>query len=332
MRRREFIMALNGAVVAWPSCIRAEPASKVSRIGFMVTGSLQSPEQRTIIDSFRQGLRERGYVEGQNIVIEYRAADGKIERFPELAKDLVDLRPDVIVASNTPAARAAKQATTTIPIVVPVMGDPVEDGLVASLARPAGNITGMTFLGPELATKRLELLKQALPAISRVVGLWHSGAYGEATMKQMLQTIEAAAGTLSVQLQLVEVRGPSEFDDAFGAMSRERTDALIVLPSPMLFSERRRIVDLAIRHRLPSIAMAREFVELGGLMAYGANLPDLFRRAGVYVDRILNGSKPADLPVQQPTKFELVINLKTAKELGLTLAPAVLAIADEVIE
>jgi putative tryptophan/tyrosine transport system substrate-binding protein len=332
MIRREFILALGGAIIAWPSCIRAQSASKVARIGFMVMGSLRSPEQRVTIDSFRQGLRERGYVEGQNIVIEYRAADGKIERFPELAKELVDLRPDVIVASNTPAARAAKQATTTIPIVVPVMGDPVEDGLVASLARPAGNITGMTFLGPELASKRLELLKLALPAISRVAGLWHPDAYGEATMKQMLQTIEAAARALSVQLQLVEVRGPPQLDDAFGAMSRERADALIVLPSPMLFSERRRIVDLATTHRLPSIAMAGEFVELGGLMAYGASLRDLFRRAGVYVDRILTGSKPADLPVQQPTKFELVINLKTAKELGLTLAPAVLATADEVIE
>jgi ABC-type uncharacterized transport system substrate-binding protein len=212
------------------------------------------------------------------------------------------------------------------------MGDPVGDGLVTSLARPAGNITGMTFLGPELATKRLELLKQALPTMSRVAALWHPGAYGESTMKQMLRAMEAGAGTLSLQLQLVEVQGAGEFDRAFGTMTRERADGLIVLPSPMLFSERRHIVELATRHRLPSIAMAREFAELGGLMAYGANLPDLFRRTGVYVDMILQGTKPADLPVQQPTKFELVINLKTAKVLGLNVPDKLLALADEVIE
>ena len=283
-------------------------------------------------DSFLQGLRKRGYVEGQNIVIEYRYADGKIERFAELAKELVRLNLDLIVASNTPAAHAAKQATTTIPIVVPVMGDPIGDGLVASLAQPGGNITGMTFLGPELATKRLELLKQALPTISRVAALWHPGAYGEYTMKQMLRTIEAGAGALSVRLQLVEVQGAGEFDRAFWAMTRELADALVVLPSPMLFSERRRIVDLATRHRLPSIAMAREFVEFGGLMADGASLRDLFRRAGVYVDKILQGTRPADLPVEQPTKFELAINLKTAKALGIEMPDKLLVAADEVIE
>jgi putative ABC transport system substrate-binding protein len=331
-RRREFITLLGGAAAAWPFCLRAEPASKVPRIGFMVTGSLRSPEQLAMIDAFRQGLRERGYVEGQNIVIEYRAADGKIERFTELAAELVDLHPDLIVASNTPAARAARQATATIPIVVAVMGDPIGDGLVASLARPAGNVTGMTFLGPELASKRLELLEQALPAMSRVAALWHPGAYGESTMKEMLRAMEAAAGTLSVRLQLVDVRGADEFERAFGTMARERADALIVLPSPMLFSERRRIVDLAAQHRLPSIAMAREFVELGGLMSYGASLRDLFRRAGGYVDKILKGARPADLPVQQPTEFELVVNLKTAKALGLEIPPTLLARADEVIE
>jgi putative ABC transport system substrate-binding protein len=332
MKRREFITLLGGAVATWPSCARAERASKVARIGLLATGALDSAEQQATLDAFRQGLRERGYVEGQNIVIEYRAADGKIERFPKLAMELVRLNLDLIVASNTPAARAAREATTTLPIVVPVMGDPVGDGLVASLAQPGGNITGMTFLGPELATKRLELLKQALPAISRVAALWHPGAYGESTMREMMRRMEAAAGTLLVQLQLVEVRGAAEFDRAFLAMARERADALIVLPSPMLFSERRHIVDLATRHRLPSIAMAREFAELGGLMAYGANLPDLFRRTGVYVDMILQGTKPADLPVQQPTKFELVINLKTAKALGLTVPLIMQMTADEVIE
>jgi putative ABC transport system substrate-binding protein len=332
MRRREFITLLGGAAAAWPVAARAQQAAKVARIGCIVTGSLESPEQRATVDAFRQGLRERGYVEGQNIIIEYRAADGRIERFPELATELVRLNLDLIVASNTPAALAAKQATTAIPIVVPVMGDPVGDGLASSLARPGGNVTGMTFLGPELATKRLELLKQAFPTMSRVAALWHPGAYGDSTMKEMMGKLAAAAGTLQVQLQLVEVRGAAEFDRAFLAMGRERADALIVLPSPMLFSERRHIVDLATKHRLPSIAMAREFAELGGLMAYGANLPDLFRRAATYVDKILQGAKPADLPVEQPIKFEFVINLKTAKALGLAVPLIMQMTADEVIE
>jgi len=330
MKRREFI-ALLGGMSVWPSCLCAERAPKVARIGLLATGALDSADQQVTLDAFRQGLRERGYVEGQNVVIEYRTADGKIERFPQLAKELVPLDLDLIVASNTPAALAAKAATTTIPIVVPVMGDPIADGLVASLARPGGNITGLTFLGPELATKRLELLKQALPNISRVAALWHPGAYGESTMSEMMRKMEAAAGALLVQLQLVAVRGAAEFERAFGTIARERADALIVLPSPMLFSERSHIIDLATRHRLPSIAMAREFVALGGLMAYGANIPDLFRRAGVYVDVILQGTKPADLPVQQPTKFELAINLRTAKALDLDVSPTLLALADEVI-
>ncbi|MFL4999132.1 MAG: ABC transporter substrate-binding protein [Xanthobacteraceae bacterium] len=332
MRRRTFITLLGGAVATWPSCVYAERTTKLARIGFLATGALNSAEQQVILSSFQQGLRERGYVEGVNIVVEYRGANGKIERFPELATELVRLSLDLIVASNTPAARAAKEATTTVPIVVPVMGDPVGDGLVASLARPGGNITGMTFLGPELATKRLELLKQALPTISRVAALWHPHAYGESTMREMMRKVETAAGALMVQLQLVEVRGAAELDRAFLAMARERADALIVLPSPMLFSERRHIVDLATGHRLPSIAMAREFADLGGLLAYGASIPDLFRRAVLYVDLILQGMKPADLPVQQPTKFELVINLKTANALGVNMPPSLLATADEVIE
>jgi putative ABC transport system substrate-binding protein len=283
-------------------------------------------------DAFRLGLRERGYVEGQNIVIEYRSADGRIERFPQLANELVSLSLDLIVAPNTPAARAAQRVTTTIPIVVPVMGDPVADGLVASLARPGGNITGLTFLGPELASKRLGLLKQALPNASRVGALWHPGAYGERTTREMLQATEAAARTLAVELQLVEVRGVDEFDRAFSAMTGNHADALLVLPSPMFFSEGKQIVDLAMKHRLPSISMARELAEVGGLMAYGASLTDLQRRAATYVDKILKGAKPADLPVEQPTKFEFVINLKTAKALGLTIAESFQLLADEVIE
>jgi ABC-type uncharacterized transport system substrate-binding protein len=324
------VVAILGlATIVAPAAAHGQQA-KVPRIGFL--GAVTPEDFPQLENAFREGLREAGYVEGQNLVIEYRAADGMIERFPQLATELVRLNLDLIVASNTPAARAAKEATTTVPIVVPVMGDPLGDGLVASLARPGGNITGMTFLGPELATKRLELLKQAVPAISRVAALWHPGAYGESTMREMMGKMEAAASALLVQLQLVEVRGAAEFDRAFLAMARERADALIVLPSPMLFSERGHIVDLATRHRLPSIAMAREFADLGGLMAYGASIRDLWRRAAGYVDIILQGTKPADVPVQQPTKFELVINLKTAKALGLEIPPTLLVAADEVIE
>jgi len=306
--------------------------TKMARIGYLVTGLLESPETQVMLDAFRQGLRERGYAEGQNIVIEYRSAGGKLERFPALASELAGLKVDLIVAANTPAARAAQQATTVIPIVTPAMGDPLGDGLVASLARPGGNITGLTFLGPELVVKRLELLKQALPRVSRVAALWHPGAFAERTTKTMLQETEAAARTLGVQLQLVEVRGPDELDRAFSMMTRERAEAVFVFPSTVLFNERRRIVDLAARHRLPAMYQAREFVELGGLIAYGPSIPDLFRRSATHVDKILRGAKPADLPVERPTTFELAVNLKTAKALGLTIPPSVLLQADRVLE
>jgi ABC-type uncharacterized transport system substrate-binding protein len=332
MKRREFITLVGAVAAAWPLAARAQQAAKVPRIGYLVTGSLETPDGRVFVDAFRQGLRERGYVEGQTIVIEYRSADGKFERLPQLANELASLKPDLIIAPNTPAARAVQRATSSIPIVVPIMGDPVEDGLVASLARPGGNITGLTFLGPELVTKRLGLLKQALPNASRVAALWHPGAYGERTIRDMLQATDAAARTLAIELQLVEVRGADEFDRAFGAMVGNRTDALIVFPSPMLFLERKRIVDLATKHRLPSIAQAREFAELGGLMAYGASIADLMRRSATYVDKILKGASPAELPVEQPTKFEFVINFKTAKALGLTISESFQLLADEVIE
>jgi ABC-type uncharacterized transport system substrate-binding protein len=326
MKRREFIVLVGGAA-ALPFATSAQQA-KVPRIGYLVTGSLQSP----IVDAFRQGLQERGYVEGQNIVIEFRAAEGQMERFPALASELVRLKVDVIVAPNTPAARAVQQATTTIPVVVPVMGDPVRDGLVASLARPGGNITGLTFLGPELVPKRLVLLKQAVPTVFKVVALWHPGAYGERTMSDMMKQAEAAVRTLNVDLRLVAVQGPGELERAFSTIGEERADALIVFPSPMLFNERRRIVDLAAKRRLPSMAMGREFVELGGLMSYGASITDLNRRGAAYIDKILKGAKPAELPVEQPTKFELLVNLKTARELGLTIPREFLLLADEVIE
>jgi putative ABC transport system substrate-binding protein len=326
------LVTITLSLLTAPLAAQAQQPANVARIGYLVTGVLASPETRVLLDAFRQGLRERGYVEGQNIVIEYRAADGTLERFPALAAELVRLKPEVIVAQGTPAALAAKDATTTIPIVTPVMGDPVGDGLVASLARPGGNITGLTFLGPELVPKRLELLKEALPGVSRVAVLWHPGAYAERTMRAMLQETEAAARTLGVHLHLVEVRGPDEFDRAFAAMASARADALLVLPSAMLFNERRRLVDLAARRRLPAMYQLGEFVELGGLMAYGASITDLVRRSATHVDKILKGAKPADLPVEQPTKFELVLNLKTAQALGITIPSSLLFQADRVIQ
>jgi putative ABC transport system substrate-binding protein len=331
MDRRKFIARGLGLLAA-PLAAVAEQAQKIARIGYLTIGSLESPEMRSSVDAFRQGLREHGYVEGQNVLIDYREAAGKIEKLPGLANELVRLKVDVIVAAATPAARAAQQATTTIPIVAVAMGDPVRDGLVTSLARPGGNITGSTFLGPELVPKRMELLKEALPRASRVAVLWHPGAFGERTMKDMLNHTEAAARTLGVQLQFVEVQSPDEFDRAFSKMTNPRADALFVFPSPMLFGERRRIVALSEKHRLPSMFAAREFVELGGLIGYGASITNLNRRAATSVASILKGAKPADLPVEQPTNFDLVINLKTAKALGLTIAQPLLQRADEVIQ
>ena len=257
---------------------------------------------------------------GENILIHDRiAADGKIDRLPALAAELVQLKVDVIFAVATPAARAAQQATTSIPIVAPNMGDPVGDKLVGSLARPGGNITGSTFLGPELVPKRLELLKEALPAASQVAVLWHPAAFGERTMRNLLAEVDVAARLQRLEVQLMETREPVDIERVFAAISQ--ADALLVLPSVMLFGERGRISVLAAKKRLPTISVGREFVELGGLISYGASLADLSRRGATYVDKILKGAKPADLPVEQPTKFELVINLKTAKALGLTLPP-----------
>jgi ABC-type uncharacterized transport system substrate-binding protein len=256
------------------------------------------------------------------VLVEFRAA----------ASELVDLNPDVIVAPNSRTGLAVQQATATIPIVIPVMGDPVTDGLVASLARPGGNITGLTFLGPQLVPKRLALLKEALPTASKVAGLWHPGANGDRTMRDMMNGAEGAAQTLSLQLRLIGVRGPDELDQAFSAIADERADALMVFPSPLLFIERKRIVDVTAKLRLPLVSISKEFVQLGGLMSYGADITDSFRLSASYVDKILKGAKPADLPIEQPTKFELFINLKTAKALGLDVPPTLLARADEVIE
>ncbi|MFL6799880.1 MAG: ABC transporter substrate-binding protein, partial [Xanthobacteraceae bacterium] len=272
-------------------------------------------------------------VEGRNVVIEYRDAEGKVERQPALVAELVALRVDVIVvAGSTLTARTAKQATSTLPIVFIAVGDPVGSGLVTSLARPGGNVTGFSAVGPDLVGKCLDLLKQAVPGIDRVAVLWVPGALGERTDKDMLKGAEAAGRALGMQLQFVDARGLENFDRAFSEMTSARAGGLTVLPSARLLREHRHLVDLAAKNRLPGVYTSREFVDAGGLMAYGANLADLYRRGATYVDKVLKGAKPADLPVEQPTKFELVINLKTAKALGLEVPPLLLAQANEVIE
>ena len=329
MDRRTFIGAFAGGLAIARSAAEAQQAAKVPRIGYLSSNLAGSPH---MTEGFRQGLRDLGYVEGRNVVIEFRDAEGKLERLPALAAELVALKVDVIVVGGTVAALAAKQATKTVPIVFVSAVDPVTDGLVTSLARPGGNVTGLSALAPELVGKRLEQLKQAVPGVSQVAVLWQPGALGERTEKDMRKEAEVAARALGVRLQFVEVRGPDDFDRAFSDMTRARAGALTVLGSTMLINERRRLVDLAAKNRLPAVYGLREYVDAGGLMCYGPNNADMFRRAATYVDKILKGAKPGDLPVEQPTKFELVINLKTAKALGLTIPQSVLARADEVIQ
>ena len=301
----------------------------MARIGWLGTRAAGGPH---LLDAFRQGLRELGYTETRNVEIEYRYSGGKSEQLPALAAELVALKVDVIVAANTPAALAAKRATRTIPIVCPAFPDPVATGLVTSFARPGGNVTGLSFFGPELVGKRMELLKQAMPGISRVAVLLVPTDVAEGQGDATLKAAEVAARTLGMRLQLVKVRGPGDIDRAFSDMTKERADGLTLLGGRMLFEERGRVVRLAAKKRLPAVYGLKEYVDVGGLMAYGPNVQELFRRAATYVDKILRGAKPADLPVEQPTKFELVINLKTAKALGLTIPPSLLARADQVIE
>ena len=329
MNRRDTALALL-ALGAASLAAEAQQAAQVVRIGYLSPSLASSPRLR---DAFLQGLRDLGYVEGRNFLIDYRDAQGKPERLPALAAELVALKVDVIlVGGGTRVTLAAMQATKTIPIVFAAVGDPVESGLVTNLARPGGNVTGLSSLGPELVGKRLELLKRAIPGVDRVAVLWLPGALGERTDKDMLMSADIAARALAVRLQLVEARGPDEFDRAFSDMSSARAGALIVLPSNRFLREHPRLVDLAAKNRLPAVYTSREFVDAGGLMSYGANSADLHRRAATYVDKILKGARPGNLPVEQPTKFELVINLKTAKTLGLTIPQSVLAHADEVIQ
>ena len=321
------VLALSLTVA--PLVAEAQQAAKNTQIGYLAPNLAAS---RHLPEAFRQGLRDLGYVEGRNVVIEYRDAEGKFERLPALAAELVALKVDVIVAGGTPAALAAKQATGTLPIVFAGPGDPVTSGLVTSLARPGGNVTGLSSFAPELVGKCLEQLKRAVPGVGRVAALWQPGGLGERADKDVLKEAEAAARALGVRLQFVGARGAADLDRAFSEMTKARASALTVLPGSMFVNERRRLVDLAAKNRLPAVYPWREGVADGGLMSYGPDLADLFRRAATYVDKILKGAKSADLPVEQPTKFELVINLKTAKALSLKIPQSLLLRADQIIE
>jgi ABC-type uncharacterized transport system substrate-binding protein len=324
MTSRRALLAGAITVLAAPLAAQAQPAGKVPRIGALVVATPGYPP----IEGFRQGLRELGYVEGGNIVVEYRYAEGKADRYGALAAEMVRLKPDVIVVWGTEFTQAVRRATPTIPIVFALTDRPVEMGLVANLARPGGNVTGLTSLSFELSAKRLELLKEALPKLTRVAVLYGPDPRAGPTLKEMA----VAARFLGIRLQPLEARGPEDFDRAFAEMTREGAGAFVLLPTSLSPTHGARLGDLALRRRLPAIAQGREFVAAGALMAYAANTSDMARRAATDVDKTLKGAKPADLPVEQPTKFELVINLKTAKALGLTIPPSVLARADEVIE
>ena len=322
MDRRRFLLTSLAATLAAPIGAGAQQAGKVARIGFLVTSSAGSNPHR--LEVFRKGLREHGYVEGKNIVFDYRYAEGNLNRLPDLAAELVALKVDVIVTAGEPGIRAAKRATTIIPIVFPATLDPVAAGLVESLARPGQNVTGLSIVGPELDGKRLELLKEAVPKTSRVAVLF-GPAYPP-------KEREIAAQALGIQIISLRVREVGDFEPAFATARKKNVDALLTSPSPLLNNVRERIVEFAAKNRLPAMYGGPEFVEAGGLMSYAPSYTDLFHRAATFVSKILKGAKPADLPVEQPTKFELVINLKTAKALGLTIPPSLLARADQVIE
>jgi putative ABC transport system substrate-binding protein len=326
MKRRNFITLFGSALgnsIVWPLGARAQQHGKKYLIGFI------AHEYETMYDPFFQGLRELGYIEGQNVTIERRYAQGRPERFKEFAVEMVRLNADLIVTITTPAVLAIKSVTTTIPIVIPNAIDAVGAGLVASLDHPGGNVTGGTLLQAELSVKRLELLKEVVPELSRVALLWN--AANPAYLRAWTQS-QGAAQTLGVALQRYEVRTPTDFQSIFAAMAQQRPDALVVLEDALTIEHRKEIVDFALQNNLPSSFFAKEAVEAGGLMSYGASWPDAFRRGATTVDKILKGAKPSDLPVEQPTKFELAINRKTAKALGLKVPLALLATADEVIE
>jgi putative ABC transport system substrate-binding protein len=324
MKRREFVTLLGGAA-AWPLAARAQQVGKRYTIGTLTAGDDNHRMNAVLIDA----LEKLGWVEGNNVIFEQRFAENRLERLPALAADLVRLDVDVIAAAGTLAPLAAKKASSTIPIVMTAAGDPLGSGLVGSLARPGGNATGMSLMAPDLGGKRLELLKELLPQLARVAVLWNAANPYSALVFKATQD---AGRTLRIGVQSLEVRGPDDFDNAFETARRQPPDAFISVEDPLTVAHRQRLSDFTAGQRLPSLHGAREFTAAGGLLSYGASVPDLFRRAAGYVDKILRGAKPADLPVQQPSKFELVINLKTAKALGLEIPPTLLARADEVIE
>jgi putative ABC transport system substrate-binding protein len=324
--RRDFITLLGGATAGWPLAARAQQQPKVWRIGMLETISAELNAEN--LGAFRQGLRDLGYVEGQNFVLEYRSADGDAKRFPNLVAELVRLNVDLIVTKGTPAALAAKNATSTIPVIMSGSGDPVPLGLVASLNRPGSNITGLSGFTPDLDAKRIELLKEAVPAATAIAAFLNmSNPISPIQLKQM----EAAAPSLGLRFRSFDVQKTEDIHRAFDAVSRTG-EVIIIGLDAVTQANRKMIVEVAATNRLPAIYMAREFIDAGGLMFYGVNFPDLYRRAATYVDKIFKGAKPAGLPVEQPTKFELVINLKTANALGLDVSPLLLARADAVIE
>lgn len=327
VRTAAVILTLALGLLAVPLPVEAQKAERVYRIGFLGSGSHSASPH--LIEAFLKGLHALGWVEGQNFVLETRWAEGRYDRLPDLAAELVRLGVAVIVAGGEPAIRAAQHATSTIPIVMAVTADPVGSGFVASLARPGGNITGLSILATEVGGKRLELLKEVVPQALHVAVLWNA-AYQAKTLEW--HDTQVAARALGVTLQSVEVRGPTDFDRAFAAITQTRPDALITFSDPLTLAHQKRIVDFTATSRLPMISEIRAFAEVGGLMTYGASLPGLFRRSAYYVDRILKGTNPADLPVERPTKFDLTINLKTARALGLTIPPSLLFQADSVIK
>jgi ABC-type uncharacterized transport system substrate-binding protein len=326
MKKQLLVLSFGAMLFAVCLPAEAQQPTKIPHIGFLTALSPSSMSART--EAFRQGLRELGYVEGKNIVIEWRYAEGKADRLRELAAELVRLKVDVIVSGGPSATRPAKEATATIPIVMAFDDEPVGSGFVASLARPGGNITGLATLAPELSGKQLELLREIVPKLSRVAVFGTSTRPGNA---QALKEIELAAGAFKVQLQYLDILSPKDIESSFREASKQRADTLLVLVSPVTFAQRKQIAELAVKNRLPAIYPQSDYMDAGCLMFYGPSLTDLYRRSATYVDKILKGRKPADLPVEQPTKFEFIINLKAAKQIGLTIPPNVLARADKVI-
>ena len=328
MDRRTFVGAVAGALVIPPLAVKAQQPGKVPRIGYLVQNTAEI-SQRTFA-AFRDGLRQHGWVEGHTIAVETRYADGNVDQLPALVSELIRSKVDIIVTTSSGTTWAAKNATQSIPIVMGASANAVGEGLVSSLAHPGGNITGMTFLaGPEIAGKQLQLLKEMAPAASRIAVLTNPTNRSHAGFAR---EVKVAARSLGAQVQVLEAPNPDQLDSAFAAMAKEHAGALLVLTDSMFVGQRRRVVELAARSRLPALYSQKEFVDDGGLISYGPSLVDMYRRAATYVDKILKGAKPADLPIEQPTKFELVINLKTAKALGLTMPQSLLARAAEVIE